>query len=64
LAGRDFSVVLGLSDAADALIEIRDPSVTIDLLLRSLILAGTTNAEVGRVIAGAPLKRSAKARAA
>ena len=55
---------IGSSQSRVAKMEAGDPSVTIDLLLRSLIWAGTTNAQIGRVIAGAQPKRSAKAHAA
>ena len=55
---------IGSSQSRVAKMEAGDPSVTIDLLVRSLLWTGTTNAEIGRVIAGAHSRRSAKAHAA
>lgn len=44
---------IGSSQSRVAKMEAGDSSVSIDLLLRSLITSGSTNADIGRVIATA-----------
>lgn len=44
---------LGSSQSRVAKMEAGDPSVSLDLLLRSLVVAGSTPAEIGRAIAKA-----------
>ena len=44
---------LGSSQSRIAKMEAGDPTVSLDLLIRSLAIAGSTNAEIGRVIAAA-----------
>jgi DNA-binding XRE family transcriptional regulator len=41
---------VGSSQSRVAKMEAGDPSVSIDLLLRSLVMAGTSRAEIGRAI--------------
>lgn len=45
--------LVGSSQARVARMEAGDPSVSLDLLLRTLLTFGTSPAEIGRVIAGA-----------
>jgi predicted transcriptional regulator len=44
---------IGSSQSRVAKMEAADPSVSIDLLIRTLLRAGSTTAEIGRVIARA-----------
>lgn len=46
---------IGSSQSRVAKMEAGDPSVSIDLLLRSLLTSGSTSADIGRVIAKATL---------
>ena len=47
----EFARRVGSSQSRVAKMEAGDPSVTLDLLIRSLIRSGSTTVEVGRVIA-------------
>jgi DNA-binding XRE family transcriptional regulator len=53
---------LGSSQSRVAKMEAGDPSVSLDLLIRSLAVAGSTNAEIGGAIAliGSRAKRTRK----
>jgi DNA-binding transcriptional regulator YiaG len=48
-----FARSIGSSQSRVAKMEAGDPSVTLDLLVRSLMSAGTTTREIGRLIAAA-----------
>jgi transcriptional regulator with XRE-family HTH domain len=48
-----FATRIGSSQSRVAKMEAGDPSVSIDLLIRSLINAGSTKEEIGEVIANA-----------
>jgi DNA-binding XRE family transcriptional regulator len=48
-----FAKRIGSSQSRVAKMEAGDPSVSIDLLIRSLLSAGSTKKEIGRVIANA-----------
>lgn len=50
-----FAKRVGSSQSRVAKMEAGDPSVTIDLLIRSLITSGSTAEEIGQVIASAGL---------
>jgi len=50
-----FAKRVGSSQSRVAKMEAGDPSVTIDLLIRSLITSGSTTEDIGRVIASAEL---------
>ena len=45
--------LLGSNQSRDARMEAADPSVSVDLLVRSLLSLGASRADVGRVIAAA-----------
>jgi ribosome-binding protein aMBF1 (putative translation factor) len=53
---------LGSSQSRVAKMEAGDSSVSVDLLVRSLIMTGSTSAEIGRAISAAPAARSRPAR--
>jgi DNA-binding XRE family transcriptional regulator len=48
-----FAKRIGSSQSRVARMEAGDPSVSIDLLIRALLIAGSTKKEIGRVIANA-----------
>ena len=54
-----FAKRVGSSQSRVAKMEAGDPSVTIDLLIRSLITSGSTAEEIGQVIASAGLDPAA-----
>lgn len=49
---------LGSSQSRVAKMEAADPSVSVDLLMRSLIASGVTRRDIGRAIGGARGKRA------
>lgn len=53
LSQTDLARRIGSSQSRVAKMEAGDPSVTIDLLIRSLFTSGSTSADIGRVIAKA-----------
>lgn len=54
-----FARRVGSSQSRVAKMEAGDPSVTIDLLIRSLITSGSTTEEIGQVIASVGLDTAA-----
>jgi len=55
---------LGSSQSRVAKMEAGDPAVSLDLLIRSLAIAGSTNAEIGRAIAAVPARQDRPRRSA
>ena len=53
LSQSDLAKVLGSSQSRIAKMEAGDPSVSLDLLVRSLVTSGSTSADIGRAIAAA-----------
>ena len=51
MSQRDLATEIGSSQSRVAKMEAGDPSVSIDLLLRSLITTGSTRHDIGRTIA-------------
>ena len=58
LAQSDLAKLLGSSQSRVAKMEAADPSVSIDLLIRSLLALGATRQEIGRILT---LKKSYRA---
>lgn len=59
LSQATLAAALGSSQSRVAKMEAGDPSVSLDLLLRSLVAAGATPTQIGRAIAAAGGARSA-----
>jgi transcriptional regulator with XRE-family HTH domain len=51
--------LLGSSQSRIAKLEAGDPSVSVDLMLKSLLKLGASRRELGRVIGTSPVKKSA-----